>query len=207
MRARSCAPRFRRAAAVQPALARGFHTSPDFLKVQSRFAAVAQPDDEVSKMSKMQQNIAAHMSYTWSAAPHVSTVTQIDMSAVTARREELRDEYAERGEGKLTFTHLTAYAAVQALKEHPNFNVSIVDKNKILSHKHINLSFAVATDDGGLLVPCVKRAEDMSLGEMAARMNQLATAARTRKIPVDELRGGGCGDDAGSSGIRQELSP
>eukprot|EP00656_Telonema_subtile_P019625 TRINITY_DN20857_c0_g1_i1.p1 TRINITY_DN20857_c0_g1~~TRINITY_DN20857_c0_g1_i1.p1 ORF type:complete len:293 (+),score=70.89 TRINITY_DN20857_c0_g1_i1:78-956(+) len=168
---------------------RRFHDSPKFVAAQSRFAAKIEDGDKVTKMSKMQQNMATHMAYTWTV-PHVSTVTQIDMSAVTARRLELREEFEARGDGKLTFTHFVAHAAISALREHPSFNVSLVEPNQIIHHKNVNLSFAVATDDGGLLVPNVKGAQELSLGELAARMNKIGEVARTRKISVDELRGG-----------------
>ena len=47
-------------------------------------------------MSRLQQNVASHMQYTWTVAPHVSTVTQIDMSAVVARRLALKEEFEVR---------------------------------------------------------------------------------------------------------------
>lgn len=169
---------------------RTFHESPQYVAARERFSAKVGENDEVRRMTKMQQNIAAHMSYTWATAPHVSTVTQIDMSAVTAQRQSLREEFAERGVGKLTFTHFVAHAAVKALASHPSFNVSLVEPRQIIQHKDVNLSFAVATDDGGLLVPCIRAAQQLSLGELATQMNEIGTLAKTRKISVDQLRGG-----------------
>ena len=83
--------------------------------------------------------------------------------------------------------------------------MSIAEPNKIIHHKDVNLSFAVASDDGGLLVPVIKGAtqwwhpqvsrfsagaQDMSLADVATQMNEIAIAARERKLPVDMLRGG-----------------
>merc|ERR1740117_1846821 len=169
---------------------RSFHESPSFIKAQTKFSATPKEGDELSKMSRLQQNVASHMQYTWTVAPHVSTVTQIDMSAVVARRLALKEEFEARGNGKLTFTHFLAHSAIGAIKEHRTFNVSIAEPNKIIHHKDVNLSFAVASDDGGLLVPVIKGAQDMSLADVATQMNEIAIAARGRKLPVDMLRGG-----------------
>jgi 2-oxoglutarate dehydrogenase E2 component (dihydrolipoamide succinyltransferase) len=89
---------------------------------------------------------------------------------------------------KLTFTPFFLYAAIQAIKKDMIFNCS-VDGYDILWKEDINLGCAVAIEDG-LIVPVIKKAQDLSLTEVAQRLNDLALRARSKTLKPDEVRGG-----------------
>jgi len=156
------------------------------MAAQERFGYKKKIEDEVTKMPKMQRTVTEHMNYTWSVSPHVSTVTQVDMSLVAQRRKELMQQF----DGKLTFNHLIAHTLVSCLHTNRSFNVSVTAEGEIVHHKDVNLSFAVASADGGLLVPVIRGAHELTLAELATEMNCIAELARTRKLSVDNLRGG-----------------
>jgi 2-oxoglutarate dehydrogenase E2 component (dihydrolipoamide succinyltransferase) len=56
-------------------------------------------------------------------------------------------------------------------------------------HPHINIGLAVAVE-GGLLVPVIKRAEELSLRGLARAIDDLAGRARAKKLTPADVQGG-----------------
>jgi 2-oxoglutarate dehydrogenase E2 component (dihydrolipoamide succinyltransferase) len=52
------------------------------------------------------------------------------------------------------------------------------------------LSIATALDDGNLIVPVIKKAEELNLTGLARSVNDLALRARTKKLNPDDIQGG-----------------
>lgn len=143
---------------------------------------------EREKMTKMRQLIAEHMIDSVRTSPHVTTVFEVDMHKVWAIREKYKKKFAEQYGFNLTFTPFLIHASVQAIKAHPIVNVS-VDGDEILHKKDINIGCAVALDNG-LIVPVIKRAQELSLHGVASRLNDLVTRARSKKLQPDDVKGG-----------------
>ena len=139
-------------------------------------------------MSRMRSLIARHMEESVRVAPHVTTVFEIDMHKVVQIREKHKESFSKSQGFKLTYTPFLIHAAVQAIKKHPIVNCS-VDGNDILFKQDINIGCAVAIDSG-LIVPVIKQAQDLSLGGIARRLNDLVTRARNKSLKPDEVRGG-----------------
>ena len=57
-------------------------------------------------------------------------------------------------------------------------------------HHTLNLGIAVDLDAEGLVVPVIKRADTLSLGDIARAVRDLATRARTKALGVDDMSGG-----------------
>ncbi|NDH91338.1 MAG: 2-oxo acid dehydrogenase subunit E2, partial [Flavobacteriia bacterium] len=62
--------------------------------------------------------------------------------------------------------------------------------DKIIKHKAINLGMAAALDDGNLIVPVIKNADQLNLVGMSKAVNDLARRARANKLTPDEIAGG-----------------
>ena len=142
---------------------------------------------ELMQLTKMRQAIADHMVRSKQTSPHVTTVHEIDFSAVVAHRNAHKGEFARDGI-KLTFTPYLIAAVVQALKQHPQVNSSWTDDG-ILIKREINIGMATAID-AGLIVPVIKNADDYSLRGLARTVNDLAERARANKLRPDEVQGG-----------------
>ncbi len=142
---------------------------------------------EIMQLTKMRRLIADHMVHSKHTSPHVTTVHEIDFSAVVAHRNKHKGEFA-RDSVKLTFTPYLVAAVVQALKQHPLVNSSWTDDG-ILLKREINIGMATAIDDG-LIVPVIKNADDYSLRGLARVVNDLAERARDNKLKPDEVQGG-----------------
>jgi len=153
----------------------------------NKFGYVPQPDDRVEPFSPMRASIAEHMVISRETSVHVTTVFEVDMTRVARLRAAHKAAYAERGVN-LTFTPFIMHAVTGALRELPILNASLVDQ-KVYYKSTINLGMAVALD-WGLVVPVIKRADELSLLGLARATADLAERARSKKLTPDEVQGG-----------------
>jgi pyruvate dehydrogenase E2 component (dihydrolipoamide acetyltransferase) len=147
-----------------------------------------QMGDRVEQMSVMRKKIAEHMVLSRRTSAHVTTVYEIDMTRVAKLREQHRDSFYERTGTKLTFMPFIFEAVNKALRKFPIFNAQ-VSGEQIIYKQDINLGMAVALD-WGLIVPVIKRADDLSISGLARVANDLADRARTKQLKPDEVTGG-----------------
>jgi 2-oxoglutarate dehydrogenase dihydrolipoamide succinyltransferase (E2 component) len=138
-------------------------------------------------MSPMRQQIGRHMVESRRTSAHCTTIVEADMSAVAARRRELKPDFERRGV-PLTYLAFVARATVTELQEHPILNASI-DDDEIVYHDDVNLGIAVALENG-LIVPVIRRAQRLSLEGTAAAIADLAKRARGGQLEPDEVHGG-----------------
>jgi 2-oxoglutarate dehydrogenase E2 component (dihydrolipoamide succinyltransferase) len=143
---------------------------------------------EVQPLSVMRQKIAEHMVASKHVAAHVYSVEEIDMSKVAALRAKSKDEFEKRYETKLTFMPFFVKAAVAGLRAYPTLNASLDGTNMVL-HKDINVGIAVALD-WGLIVPVLKKADEMNLLGVQRTLNDLAERARSKKLKPEEVQEG-----------------
>ena len=147
-----------------------------------------QVGDRVEAMSVMRKKIADHMVMSRRTSAHVTTVYEIDMTRVAKLREQHRDEFYQRTSTKLTFMPFIFEAVNKGLRKFPIFNAQ-VSGDQIIYKQDINLGMAVALD-WGLIVPVIKRADDLSISGLARAANDLADRARTKQLKPDEVTGG-----------------
>jgi pyruvate dehydrogenase E2 component (dihydrolipoamide acetyltransferase) len=144
--------------------------------------------DKVEQMSVMRKKIAEHMVLSRRTSAHVTTVYEIDMTRIARLRDEHRDAFVERTGTKLTFMPFIFEAVTKGLRKFPIFNAQ-VSGDQIIYKQDINLGMAVALD-WGLIVPVIKRADDLSISGLARSANDLADRARTKQLKPDEVTGG-----------------
>jgi pyruvate dehydrogenase E2 component (dihydrolipoamide acetyltransferase) len=174
------------APATQPAL------SPPAAPVQKSGytapALTATASDRVEPMSIMRKKIAEHMVFSKKTSAHVTSVYEIDMTNVVKFRDANRAAFQERFGTKLTFMPFIFQATVMALRKFPIVNAQ-VNGEQIIYKGDVNLGMAVALD-WGLIVPVIKRADQLSLSGLALAANDLADRARMKKLMPDEVAGG-----------------
>jgi len=144
--------------------------------------------DRVEQMSVMRKKIADHMVQSRRTSAHVTTVYEIDMTRIAKLREQHKDSFAERTGTKLSYMPFIFQAVNNALRKFPIFNAQ-VSGDQIIYKRDINLGMAVALD-WGLIVPVIKRADDLSISGLARTANDLAERARTKQLKPDEVGGG-----------------
>jgi 2-oxoglutarate dehydrogenase E2 component (dihydrolipoamide succinyltransferase) len=138
-------------------------------------------------MTPMRAAIAKHMIESRRNSAHCTTVVEVDMSRVAARRGELKEAMGRRGV-PLTYLAFVARATVEALQEFPVLNAS-VEGEELVYHDDVNLGIAVALDSG-LIVPVIPRAQRLSLEGLAGEIADLASRARSKRLEPDEVHGG-----------------
>jgi pyruvate dehydrogenase E2 component (dihydrolipoamide acetyltransferase) len=144
--------------------------------------------DEVVPMTKIRRITAENMTQSKRTSAHVTTVFQVDYTALARLREEHKDAFLQKNGVKLTYLPFIFRACVQALKEFPQVNASI-DGENIVYHKDVHLGMAVALD-WGLIVPVIRNADEKSILGLARASQDLAERARTKRLKPEEIHGG-----------------
>lgn len=145
--------------------------------------------DRVEPLRGLRRQIAQTMTAAWREIPHILTFHEIDAANLVAARRALVDELASEGV-KPSYLPIVMKACAAALRRHPRFNASLdVEAGQIIYRHRVNIGFATATPEG-LIVPVVHDADRKPILELAREIELLAEAARTRKVKVDQLRGG-----------------
>ena len=143
--------------------------------------------DSVEPWSRIRKLTAEHMVLSRRVSPHVNTIFEIDYTRVSQIRAKKKKEYADRGMN-LTYLAFIAKATADALRRHPNVNAAVSGESTIL-RRDINLGIAVALD-WGLIVPVIRRADELSLIGLARAINDLGERARNKKLSPDEVQKG-----------------
>jgi 2-oxoglutarate dehydrogenase E2 component (dihydrolipoamide succinyltransferase) len=142
------------------------------------------------RMSRARQLIARRMVESLQTSAQLTTVVEVDVTAIARLRERARADFEAREGVKLTFLPFFALAAVEALKVHPRLNASIEpDGNQVTYHDAEHLGIAVDTERG-LMVPVIRNAGDLNVGGLARKIADLASRTRGGQVSPDDLAGG-----------------
>lgn len=153
--------------------------------------AAAQPvlNDEVIEMTRMGKLISKHMVDSLRTSAHVQSFVEVDVTNVVRWRERIKDEFLRKEGEKITFTPIFMEAIAKAIRDFPMMNIS-VDGDRVIKHKDINLGMAAALADGNLIVPVIKKADQLNLVGMTKIVNDLAKRSRSGKLNPDDVQGG-----------------
>lgn len=146
--------------------------------------------DEIVEMDRMRRLIADHMVMSKHVSPHVTSFVEADVTKIWNWRKKVKNQVLEKYGEKLTFTPIFIEAITQAIKEFPGVNVSVTPDLKIVKRKNINVGMAAALPSGNLIVPVIKKADELSLLGITKKVNDLANRARANKLQPDEIQGG-----------------
>ena len=154
-----------------------------------KLAPAAAGDRETrEKMTTRRKRIAENLLQAQHATAHLTTFNEIDMSAIVALRERMKEKTEKEHGVKLSFMPFFAKAAIMALKAFPTVNAQI-DGDSIIYKHYVNLGIAVASE-AGLVVPNVKDADRMGILDISRGIAAVAKRARDSKLTMDDLTGG-----------------
>jgi pyruvate dehydrogenase E2 component (dihydrolipoyllysine-residue acetyltransferase) len=143
--------------------------------------------DRVEPWSRIRKLTADHMVMSRRVSAHVQSLIEVDYSRIAALRVRRKAEYAERGVN-LTFLAFIASATARTLRQHPVLNAAVMGESTVYRGE-INLGIAVALD-WGLIVPVIRRADELNLLGIARAINDLAERSRTKKLSPEEVQKG-----------------
>ena len=145
--------------------------------------------DEIIEMDRMRKLIAEHMVMSKQVSPHVTSFVEADVTGLVLWREKIKNSFEKREGEKITFTPIFIEAVVKAIKDMPMINVS-VNGTQIIKKSAINISMATALPNGNLIVPVIKKADELNLLGITKAVNDLANRARTGKLQPDDVKDG-----------------
>jgi 2-oxoglutarate dehydrogenase E2 component (dihydrolipoamide succinyltransferase) len=142
--------------------------------------------DRVVPFTRRRRITSDHMTYSKFASPHVVTVAEVDLHKASRLREANKERYKKEGLA-LTMLAFAVVATARALREHADLNARVLDDAYVVL-KDINIGVAVDSPDG-LVVPVVRRADELGLRGVVRAIDDVAKRARTGKITIDDLSG------------------
>ncbi|UCS91535.1 2-oxo acid dehydrogenase subunit E2 [Echinicola marina] len=145
--------------------------------------------DEIIEMDRMRKMISERMLESKRISPHVTSFVEADVTNIVLWRNKVKDEYKKKEGEPITFTPFFVHALAKAIQDFPMINIS-VDGTKIIKKKDINIGIAVALPSGNLIVPVIKKANELNLVGLSKKINDLANRARNNKLGADDLSGG-----------------
>lgn len=144
---------------------------------------------EIVEMDRMRKLIADHMVRSKATSPHVTSMTEADVTNMVNWRDKVKNDFFKKNGEKLTFTPLFIEAIVNCIKRNPMINASI-DGNNIIIKKDINIGMATALPSGNLIVPVIKNADTKNLYGISKEVNNLANRARNNKLKPEDTQEG-----------------
>ena len=152
-----------------------------------------QPDIDYSKwgsikeekLSKFQKSSLANLHTSWINIPHVTQHDECDLTILL----DIRAQLCKKHKVKISPLAFIAKITTTILYEFPLLNSSL-DSNleNIILKDYVNLGIAIDTPEG-LIVPNLKNAQLKSIVDISSEINELAEAAKKRKLNIADLKG------------------
>ncbi|MGQ3055755.1 MAG: 2-oxoglutarate dehydrogenase complex dihydrolipoyllysine-residue succinyltransferase [Nevskia sp.] len=139
-------------------------------------------------MTRIRARIAERLVEAQATAAMLTTFNEVDLKAVGDIRAKYKEPFEKAHGVKLGFMSFFVRAAVEALKKYPAVNASI-DGSDVVYHGYYDIGVAVSTDRG-LVVPVLRDADALGLGDIEKAIGALGTKARANKLTMEELTGG-----------------
>jgi len=144
--------------------------------------------EERVKMTRLRLTIAKRLKEAQNSAAMLTTFNEVDMQNIMQMRKDYQEDFQKKYSVKLGFMSFFVKASVVALKNFPAVNAS-VENEHIIYKNYYNISIAIGTDRG-LVVPVLKKADELSFSDIEKNIFSLSEKARKGKITINDLQGG-----------------
>ena len=145
------------------------------------------PEERV-KMTRLRLTIAKRLKEAQDSAAMLTTFNEVDMGNIIQMRKDYQDDFKKKYSVKLGFMSFFVKASVVALKNFPAVNAEI-EGNHIIYKNYYNISIAIGTDRG-LVVPVLKKTDELSFADIERNIFSLSEKANKGKITINDLQGG-----------------
>ena len=145
------------------------------------------PEERV-KMTRLRVTIAKRLKEAQESAAMLTTFNEVDMQNIIQMRQDYQEDFQKKYTVKLGFMSFFVKASVVALKNFPAVNAEI-DNDHIIYKNYYNVSVAIGTDRG-LVVPVLKKADELSFADIEKNIFLLSEKAQKGKITINDLQGG-----------------
>ena len=145
------------------------------------------PEEKV-KMTRLRVTIAKRLKEAQNNAAMLTTFNEINMESIMQMKEDYKEDFKKKYSVKLGFMSFFVKACVVALKNYPAVNAEIEGEN-IIYKNYYNISIAIGTERG-LVVPVLKKADELSFADIERNISLLSEKAQQGKITINDLQGG-----------------
>jgi len=145
------------------------------------------PEERV-KMTRLRATIAKRLKEAQDNAAMLTTFNEVDMHSIMQMKQGYKEDFKKKYSVKLGFMSFFVKASVVALKNFPAVNAE-VSGDHITYKNYYNISIAIGTDRG-LVVPVLKKADELSFADIERNIFLLSEKARLGKITINDLQGG-----------------
>jgi len=147
------------------------------------------PPVKTQKIRGLQAAMAKQMTHAWTSIPHFTVTDECIMDNLLALKKTLSAQFAQ-ADIKLTLLPFMVKALSLAMHEFPIINASVSQNGDAIDyHPSHNIGIAIDTADG-LIVPNIKNVQELSIYQIAQRIQDLVTAAQNNQLSAEDLRGG-----------------
>ena len=145
-------------------------------------------EDKIEPMSHIRKMISQHMIKSRDTSVHVYTSNEVDMTKIVNYRIENKELFNSKYNTTLTYTPFILDAVIHAINNFPLIN-SCIEQDNIKYNQNINMGVAVALPDDNLIVPVIKRSEELNFLGLTRSTADLADRARKGSLNPDEAKG------------------
>ena len=145
------------------------------------------PEERI-KMTRLRLTIAKRLKEAQQNAAILTTFNEVNMHDIMQVRKDYQDDFQKKYSIKLGLMSFFVKACVVGLKNFPAINAEI-NGEEIVYKNYYNISFAVGTDRG-LVVPVLKKADEMSFSDIEKNIKLISEKARDGKLAIEDLQGG-----------------
>ena len=145
------------------------------------------PEERV-KMTRLRATIAKRLKESQNNAAMLTTFNEVDMYNIMQMRQDYQEDFQKKYSVKLGFMSFFVKASVVALKNFPSVNAEI-EGDYITYKNYYNISIAIGTDRG-LVVPVLKKSDELSFADIEKNIFLLSEKAKQGKITINDLQGG-----------------
>jgi len=149
---------------------------------------ITRGSEERVKMTRLRVTIAKRLKEAQNSAAMLTTFNEVDMQNIMQMRKDYQEDFQKKYSVKLGFMSFFVKASVVALKNFPGMNAEI-DNDHIIYKNYYNISIAIGTDRG-LVVPVLKKSDELSFSDIERNIFMLSEKARLGKITINDLQGG-----------------
>jgi len=139
-------------------------------------------------MTRLRLTIAKRLKESQNSAAMLTTFNEVDMNDIMQMRQDYQEDFQKKYSVKLGFMSFFVKSSVVALKNFPAVNAQI-EKNHIIYKNYYNISIAIGTERG-LVVPVLKKADELSFADIEKNIFLLSEKAKQGKITINDLQGG-----------------
>lgn len=134
------------------------------------------------KLRGIQRQTAQRLVMSKSEIPHVTTIREVRMDSVLARRAGLADESPDQ---KVSIYPFVIMAVLSGMQKYPVFNANL-EADEIVYHENVNIGIAITVGDL-LIVPVIKAAQKMTFHQINVACKDVVVRSTRKQLGTQDF--------------------